>query len=117
MRRTHSKIQTLKLIEEKGLCKGRVVPKLILGEDVSVHTGTDEEPIYIKDTTARRRDPAVKHADERVHRWLLMGPVGKHISTFTSLKELVGTFIDLVEGLLGLSIIAHKYPDEFIFST
>jgi hypothetical protein len=109
VRRMHSEILTLTLIEERGLCKDRVVPRLVLGEDVCVHTGTDSKPIYIKDTTARRRDPTVKHVDERVHRRLLMGPVGKHISTFTSLKELIGAFVDLVEGWLHPSIIAYKF--------
>jgi Fungal protein kinase len=109
VRRTHSEIWTLKLIEEKGLCEGKVIPRLVLGEDVCVYTGTDSKPIYIRDTTARRRDPTVKHVDERVHRWLLMGPVGKHISTFTSLKELIGAFVDLVEGWLHPSVIACKF--------
>jgi hypothetical protein len=99
VRRMQSEIETLKLIEEKGLCEGKIVPRLVLGEDVCVRTGTDSKPVYIKDSTARRRDPAVKHADERVHCRLLMEPVGNHITTFKSLKELIGAFIDLVEGM------------------
>ena len=102
---------TFMLIEERGLCKDRVRPRLVLGEDVCVHTGTDSKPIYIKDTTACCRDPTVKHVDERVHHQLLMGPVGKHISTSTSLKELIGTLTWLKVGCILLLLLTN-----FIFS-
>ena len=34
--------------------------------------------------------------EERVHRRLLMGPVGIRITDFESRKELIGAFIDIV---------------------
>jgi hypothetical protein len=96
-RRTRSEIETLRLIQARGLCKGGGVPKLIHGEDVPFYGGTNLEPISTKDSTARRRAPNGK-LEERVHRRLLMGPVGMRIIDFKSLKELVGVFVNVVEG-------------------
>ena len=96
-RRTRSEIETLRLIQARGLCKGGGVPKLIHGEDVPFYGGTDLEPISTKDSTARHRTPNGK-LEERVHRRLLMGPVGMCIIDFKSLKELVGAFVNVVEG-------------------
>ena len=59
--------------------------------------GTDSNLVYIKDCTAHCHNPTVKHVDKRVHHQIMMGPVGNHITAFKSLKELIGTFIDLVE--------------------
>jgi hypothetical protein len=103
-RRTRSEIVTLRLIEARGLCKGGGVPKLIHGEDVPLYGGTGSEPISTKDSTARRRVPSGK-VEERVHRRLLMGPVGMRIIDFKNLKELVGAFVNVVEGNIPSHII------------
>jgi hypothetical protein len=97
IRHTRSEINTLKHIQNEGLCKDGSVPTLIHGEDVPLYGGADSKPISIKDSTTRRHAPNGT-VEERVHHWLLMGPVGIHIIDFKCLKELVGTFIDIVEG-------------------
>ena len=96
-RRTHSEIDTLKLIQDKGLCPGRGVPQLIHGEDVQVPCGIDSIPIFCTDDTSRRR-VGDDTAESRIHCRLVLGPVGKHIASFKSLKELIGAFIDAVSG-------------------
>ena len=103
-RRTRSEIMMLRLIQARGLCKGGGVPKLIQGEDAPFCSGTRLEPISTKDSTARRRVPNGK-LEERVHHRLLMGLVGMHIIDFKSLKELVGAFINIVEGNIPSHII------------
>lgn len=116
VRRTQSEIMTLTHICNDHLCEGQGVPRLICGEDVRVPTGPHLAPIFIIDSTARRRVTlANDQAEERVHRRLLMGPVGIRITNFRSLKELVGAFIDVVQGIFRSSLII-KYAHNWIFS-
>jgi hypothetical protein len=96
-RRTQNEIDILKYIESNGVREG--VPKLVCGEDVLVCDGWDDthtELHYIIDCTARRR---VGSGEKRIHRRLLMGPVGTRITNFRTLKELVGSFIDVIKGI------------------
>ena len=95
-RREQSEIEILELIRELGLCESCCVPRLVHGEAVpvllNVKSGTRGD-----DCTARRRgdDSSV---EGRIHRRLLMKPVGRHITDFRCLHELVGAIIDAVEG-------------------
>ena len=43
--------------------------------------------------------------EEWVHRWLLIEEVGEPLSTFRSKKELVGAFIDVIEGI---NLLLHE---------
>lgn len=92
-RRTQNEIETLRLIHREGI--GKCVPTLIHGEDVLVASGSPLQPTYSCDSTARRRGQEGL-VEERVHRRLLMGPVGIRITDFESRKELIGAFIDIV---------------------
>jgi hypothetical protein len=87
--RTQSEIKMLTRIHEDRLCQGQG------REDVRVPTGSH----FAIDSTARRRALAKGQEEEKVHRWLLMGPVGIRITNFRSLRELIGAFIDFVEGI------------------
>lgn len=49
--------------------------------------------------------PFTSNVEGRVHRQLLMQPVGKHISNCASLKELVGGIIDTIEGIFKSFIV------------
>ena len=51
-------------------------------------------------TTRRRGDDS--SVEGRIHRRLLMKPVGRHITDFRCLHELVGAIIDAVEGTSSL---------------
>jgi hypothetical protein len=109
IRRTQSEIMTLTRIRSDRLCEGQGVPHLVCGEDVRVPTGSHLAPIFVIDSTARRRVTLAKGEDEeRVHRRLLMGPVGTRITNFRSLKELVGAFIDVVQGMLHSNFINNQ---------
>ena len=68
---------------------------MILPLDVCLSNGK-------KDTTGIRR-PKIHTGEERVHRRLMIEEVGKPLSTFRSKKELVGAFIDVIEGINLLS--------------
>jgi hypothetical protein len=103
---TQSEILTLNLIQSQGLCNGKGIPKLIDGEDICVPIGT----CYIKDSTACRWVPG-GHTEERVHHWLVMGPVGKHIINIKTLKELIGAFINIVDGILR-PIVNSQYTNH-----
>jgi hypothetical protein len=97
-RRTQSEVSTLERIGNINPSESfSGVPKLFKGEDVLVYLYGDR-PGYKPDSTARRRvaDSAV---EGRIHRRLLMQPVGKHITNCASLKELVGGIIDTVKGI------------------
>jgi len=111
-----NEIDTLKLIQDKGLCSGRGVPQLIHEEDVQVPCGIDSIPTFCTDHTSHRcvRDNTVEN---RVHRWLVMGPVGKHIASFKSLKELIGAFIDVVSSTSHVSIANDMSMPTNMFST
>jgi hypothetical protein len=50
------------------------------------------------DSTARWRVRDESGGEERVHRRIVMKPVGRHITNFKSLKELVGAFMDIIKG-------------------
>lgn len=97
-RRTQSEVSTLELIRNLHSSEGFYgIPKLFKGEDVLVYLYGDV-PGYKSDSTIRRRAAGSK-VEGRVHRRLLMQPVGKHIISFASLKELVGGIIDTVKGI------------------
>lgn len=100
-RRTQSEACTLERIGDLNFSESPSgVPKLCKGGDVPVYL-YDDPPGYKSDSTARRRTVNSK-VEGRVHRRLLMQPVGKHITNWTSLKELVGGFIDAVKGIFKL---------------
>ena len=96
-RRTQSEVSTLELIRNLHSEGFSGVPKLFKGEDVLVYLYGDA-PGYKSDSTIRRRAAGSK-VEGRVHRRLLMQPVGKHITSCASLKELVGGIIDTVKGI------------------
>jgi hypothetical protein len=113
-RRTQSEIVTLQRIHMEGICDGKGIPRLIHGEDVHVPTGAFN---FIVDSTARRRVAQTdEQVEERVHRRLLMGPVGIRITNFRSRKELIRAFIDVVESKCHLFIINGKYTNSYMFS-
>lgn len=64
------------------------VPDLIAGEDVKLPSGD-------LDCTLPRTG---QNVEARVHRRLVLSPVAEHLSTFRSKKELVGAFIDVLQG-------------------
>lgn len=96
VRREQSEIVILKLIRELGLCESHYVPRLVHGENVPILLNV-MMGLYGDDCTARRRgeDSSV---EGRVHRRLLMKPLGRHLTDFRCLHELVGAVIDAVEG-------------------
>jgi hypothetical protein len=97
LRREQNEIETLKYIQAQGLASDKGLPQLVHGEDVPLPCGGyDSKPICVKDYTSRRRTDDWEEI--RVHRRLVMGPKGRHIIAFESLKELIGAFIDVVEG-------------------
>lgn len=105
-RREQSEIEILELMRELDLCKSCCVPRLIHGGNVpvllNVKSGT-----YGDDCTARRRkkDSSV---EGRIHRRLMMEPLGRHITDFRCLHELVGAVIDAVEGKFSLRLFANS---------
>ena len=73
------------------------VPTLVTGWDVCLPNGK-------KDTTGIRW-LKTHTGEERVHRRLLIEEVGEPLSTFRSKKELVGAFIDVIEGI---NLLSHE---------
>jgi hypothetical protein len=65
------------------------VPDLVWGGEVLLSDGT-------VDSTALNRI-GITYSEERVHRRLVMQPVGERIQTFRSKKELISVLIDLVK--------------------
>ena len=98
VRRTRSEIETLTVIKKNGLCDGYGIPELVHGEDVLVCGVSGSEREYVVDSTARWRVRDESGGEERVHRRIVMKPVGRHITNFKSLKELVGAFMDITKG-------------------
>jgi Fungal protein kinase len=96
IRREQSEILILELIRELGLCESYCVPRLVHGENVPVLLNV-ELKLYGDDCTGRRRGKDSK-VEGRVHRQLLMKPLGRHLTDFRCLHELVGAAIDAVEG-------------------
>ena len=89
-------IEILELIQELGLCESCCVPRLVHGEAVpvllNVKSGTRGD-----DCTARCHGDN-SSVEGRIHCQLLMKPVGRYITDFRCLHELVGAIIDAVEG-------------------
>src|ERR1700722_8402975 len=83
--RQHSELEILK--EISGI---QGVPRFVCGEDI-------ELPDKTVDSTALIR-MGQSSIDIRIHRRLVMQPVGEPISSFISKKELVGAFIDIING-------------------
>jgi len=59
--------------------------------------------------------------EERVHRRLVMQPVGQPLHTFVSKKELVGAIIDIVKGMqhfftlhCGIRLTMHSSTQIFL---
>jgi hypothetical protein len=65
------------------------VPDLVWGGEVLLSDGT-------VDSTAMNRI-GITYSEERVHRRLVMQPVGERIQTFRSKKELISVLVDLVK--------------------
>ena len=101
-----SEIEILELIRELGLCESCCVPRLVHGEVVpvflNVKSGTRGD-----DCTARRRKKD-SSMEGRIHRRLMMEPLGRHITDFRCLHELVGAVIDAVEGKFSLRLFANS---------
>jgi hypothetical protein len=95
-RREQSEIMILEFIRELGLCESHCVPKLVHGENVPILLNVILGQ-YGADYTARRRGDHSK-VEGRVHRRIVMKPLGKHLTDFRCLHELVGAVIDAVEG-------------------
>ena len=109
--RTHSEVDILRqILGVEG------VPALIAGEDVQLPNGSTDSTTPFRAGTS--------YHEERVHRRLVMQPVGQPLYTFVSKKELVGAIIDIVKGMQHFyssvydlqCIPAHKFlcKDKFI---
>jgi hypothetical protein len=95
--RTHSEIAMLERIKDV-----TCVPTIICGEDLQLPDSGGADS-----TTVIRRGEAVE-SEERIHRRILMTPVGESIFSFTSKKELIGGFIDIIEGTHLRSVLCTK---------
>lgn len=84
---TISEVETLKLMQ--GL---QNVPFLYDSEDVLVQGQVDDMRVL-------RGDGWGHEGNSRVHRRLVLGPVGVHISMFRTRRELISAFRDIVVGL------------------
>jgi len=73
----------------QGLTGVQGVPRLIASEDVQCFGAAD--------STATRR-PGLDFEEERLHRRLVIEPLAQPLYTFTSRRELIQAFIDVVEG-------------------
>lgn len=96
-RRTQNEVETLKHIQELGLCDTHCLPRYIAGGNVPLFSSITPPASPPEDCTSRRRAKGTI-SEARVHRRLVMGSVGKHITDFESVKEVVGGIIDTVKG-------------------
>ena len=96
VRLERGEILILELIRELGLCKSHCLPTLVHGENVRILLNV-ALGLYGDDCTARRCGEN-SSVEGRVHRRLLMKPLGRHLTDFRCLHELVGAVIDAVEG-------------------
>ena len=67
------------------------VPTIVHGEDLQLAEGGPDSTGIIR--------AGATMTEERVHRRILMQPVGESIFSFTSKKELIGAFIDIIKGM------------------
>ena len=114
--------QARAMIEEEHLMKVqeiRGVPKLVWGGTVKIHDPADPlHRAYVDDDTAWIRHDFSDDRVSRVHRRLVLYPVGEKLSSFTSLGELIAALRDIVIGmfpfyefnvmLILCTTIAHK---------
>jgi Fungal protein kinase len=89
--RVESEIQHLEKLKDDSVL-GKRVPRLVDGEDVKVY-GT-------VDSTGRYRRDIGGLADQKIHRRLVLSPIGISIIEFNSMREFVLAIIDIVEGML-----------------
>ena len=75
------------------------VPKLVWGETVQIHNPEDSSrQSFCPDSTAWIRRGFSNETKLRLHRHLVLTPVGQDLSSFTSLGELVAALRDVVVG-------------------
>jgi hypothetical protein len=90
--------------------KVRGVPVLIWGGTVQAHLPLgdsnselhDDNTLWIRDMFSDRRA-------YRIHRRLVLSPVGENLSTFSSLGELIAALRDIAVGTSTTSFIYHTY--------
>jgi hypothetical protein len=88
--RVESEIALLKKLNVDPVLGNRV-PHLIDGEDVIVNG--------ICDSTGRYRKATGSLAEQRIHRRLVLSPIGISITNFRSIEEFLLAIIDVVEGM------------------
>ena len=91
-----SEIEILELIRELGLYESCCVPRLVHGENVPMLLNVKSK-IYGDDSTAQHHGEN-SSVEGRVHCQLMMELIGRHITDFRCLHELVGAVINTVEG-------------------
>ena len=110
----------LRRIRDENINQGRSLPRFHSWSQVGVPITNNKvddagRPIMITDSTSRRsrHDSSISgqaHSNQspRVHCRLLFGPVAYPLSCFINLKDLVGIFFDVVQGMIFISP-PHKY--------
>jgi hypothetical protein len=86
----------------------RGVPKLIWGGSVQAHLPAGNNQLN-DDTTLFIRNLFSDRRGFRIHRRLVLSPVGENLSTFASLGELVAALRDVVVGMFMTNFIYHAY--------
>lgn len=90
------------------------VPTFIKGEDLKYpRVATMDGNSTITDSTKLWR-AGLDYTEARVHRRILMQPVGVAIYDFTSKKELMGALVDVVESTSFISHFYYKLTPKFI---
>jgi Fungal protein kinase len=82
----HSETEMLEII--RGI---PCVPTINHGEDLQLPGGIPSSTNVVR--------VGLDSPEERIHRRILLQPVGESIFTFTSKKELIGVFIDIIKGM------------------
>jgi hypothetical protein len=85
IRSRESEITTLEVLKDM-----EGVPHLYASEDLMSFGQTDS-------TVARRI--GITTREERIHRRLVIGPVAQPLSTFSSKKELIQAFLDVIQSM------------------
>jgi hypothetical protein len=86
------------------------VPTLIWGGSVQIHDPKDpSRQQFINDDTAWIRYGFSDGSKYRIHRRLILSPVGENLSSFTSLGELIGALRDVAVGMSIHSLADHLY--------
>ena len=88
------------------------IPTLIWGGTVQIHHPGDssrQQQLQVDDDTTWIRYGFSDGQAYRIHRRLVLKPVGERLSTFTSLGELVAALRDVAVGTLLISLFNRAY--------